>query len=171
MKANLFIAMVLLSFFSKAQSEYCSMDSIECFFIPLNIKTIYNVNHNEIISGNKFKEIAVTKSKILNEDNLNSFSLMELDDSSQVFVDRSISSADDVDARIVLLLRSNNMVDTLVVDPTGFYFFKNRFFKPNIKLMLWINEYGSNTTHYQIFNDSLSNELKIKYDFLVNTIK
>ena len=161
---------LLISFYSRAQDESIHQDSIECFLIPLELKTIYNIDKNEIVSGDRFKDIVVIKSKITEAEQLKYFSMINLSDSNEVFRSESVLSANDVDARVVMLLYSKSNIDTLVIDPKGFYFYDGELYNPNVKLMLWLNEYGTDAMQYQLFKDSLSNELKIKYNFLVNTV-
>lgn len=172
MKTAFLIFSLLLPFFSRGQGQYPQLaDSIYCFSIPMNLSTVFNVHCNEIILGKKFNG-RVVSNKIIDKASLKTFSEIFLSDTNTLFNKDFKSKPEDVDARIVLLKYNFNKADTLIIDSRGFHLIGDKIYNPNIKLLLWVNEFGvGQAKENKLFNDSLANKLKSEHNYLLSTIR
>ncbi len=151
---------------SKAQEICLKLDSIECYRIPWQLKSNTHIHKNEIISGESFSSLRVYNI-VKDKQALEYFATTNFIDTSKVLSYNQ--SVKDIDARAVIVIYySSGARDTIVFNGSASYYYSNKVYLSNIKILLWLQEYSplANPKTELIKAENI-NKLKEEYNFMV----
>ena len=167
MKNSLYILFIIsITNFSNSQEICLKIDSIECYRIPWNLKSNFNIYKDEIILEESFSKWRV-KNVITNKQALHFFIEANFMDTSKVL--RINKSYSDIDARALLILNYNNgLKDTIIFNGNSSYHYGHIVYLSNVKLLLWLIQYNPlPDPNREFIKPEDVNKLRQEYNFMM----
>ena len=170
----LLLSLLISPFVIKAQSICFELDSVECYRIPWQVKSVTDIHKNELIHEEFFSKLFSemhVKETVKNKRALEYFAVINLADTS--LLNKATIKVDDIDARAVMIIHySNKLSDTIVFNGRAGYFFRENLYLANTKLLLWLIEYLplSESNAEFLKKEDISN-LKKEHGFMMETIR
>jgi hypothetical protein len=123
-----------------AQEVCFKIDSVECYRIPWQLKSVVPIHKNEIILE---KTLSVWRSKNIIKDNQALFFLSQINFADSTKILNRNKNIGDFNARAVLIIHyNNNLKDTIVFNGTASYHYGRNVYLSNVKFLLWLYEYN-----------------------------
>jgi len=153
-----------------AQSICFKLDSAECYRIPWQVKSVINIHKNELIRGETFSNLLI-KETVKDKKALEYLTEVNLENAS--LLNETMKKIDAIDARAVIVIHySNKLSDTIVFNSRAGYFYRDKLYLANTKLLLWLMEYlplsQSNT---EFLKEEDVSKLKKEHRFMTETIR
>lgn|SRR5690554_2544846 len=157
---------ISLTNYSYSQEICLKLDSIECYRIPWHLKSNFDIYKNEIILGESFSKWQV-KNIITDKKALDYFLETNFIDTSKILVSKK--SPNDIDARAVLILNySNGLKDTLIFNGNSSYYYRQKVYLSNIKILMWLVQYNPLADpNKEFINPKDISTLRQKYNFMI----
>lgn len=155
---------------SIAQQICFLIDSVEVYRIPWRTTSNFNIHKNEIIHSEVF---STSRSEHIIKDTsaLKHFAEAKITSESRVLSFNE--NVDNIDARAVLVIHYSNIVnDTIVLNRLSSYFYRNRVYTSNLKLLIWLAEYNPlHNPNSDFFKENEIEQLKEKHNYMIDSKK